>query len=65
MIHSNKEGNYGAAIRKRNLAIKFRIEIIETRTFDSKYNIILIFLLSFYYLSNSNRGKITRFEEMA
>lgn len=63
MIDSNKEGNYGATIR--NLAIKFRIEIIETRTFDSKYNIILIFLLSFYYLSDSNRRKITRFEEMA
>lgn len=50
MIDSNKEGNYGAAIRKRNLAIKFRIEIIETRTFDSKYNIIGEYLF-FYYRS--------------
>lgn len=49
MIDSNKEGNYGAAIR--NLAIKFRIEIIETRTkFDSKYNIIGEYLF-FYYRS--------------
>lgn len=48
MIDSNKEGNYGATIR--NLAIKFRIEIIETRTFDSKYNIIGEYLF-FYYRS--------------